>query len=258
MVELKAPNAESVCDIFAGTGSVGREFKRSHNVIANDILYFSYVMNAAYVGLKTRPEFKALISAIGQDPIEYFNGNKVVVGDATDQDFMYLNFSPGGADGRQYLSSDNALRIDRIRQSIKQWKDAALISQEEEMYLLCALIEEVPSVSNTTGTYGAYLKHWDKRALKPLVLSHLDIEQTRRTNKVFNADANELVHEIHGDVLYMDTPYNGRQYSKNYHLLETLARYDNPEIRGVTGVRVDSSGDSAYCKKRVSTTPSTT
>lgn len=249
MVQTVAPESQIFCDIFAGTGVVGREFKKSHQVIANDILYFSYVMNVAYTGLKARPKFLKLTKATGIDPIDFLNGSSLNVLRPDDADFMHNHFSPGGSDGRQYLTAENAIRIDRVRQQIEQWLSEALISEDEKLYLLCSLIEEVPSVSNTTGTYGAYLKHWDKRALKPLKLSHLEIEPTAKKNQVFNADANALIHQVSGDVLYMDTPYNGRQYSKNYHLLETLARYDNPEIRGVTGVRVDSSGDSKYCKK---------
>jgi adenine-specific DNA-methyltransferase len=162
---------------------------------------------------------------------------------------MYTHFSPEGLERRQYLSPENALRIDRVRQTLELWYERNLISEKEKHYLLCSLIEVVPSVSNTTGTYGAYLKHWDKRALKPIALTHLAIEPTKENNEIFNSDANDLIHKISGDVLYIDTPYNGRQYSKNYHLLETLARYDNPDIRGVTGLRVDSSGDSQYCKR---------
>jgi adenine-specific DNA-methyltransferase len=249
MVQTVAPSSHTFCDIFAGTGVVGREFKTSHRVTANDILYFSYVMNVAYTGLKEQPKFLKLVKEIGLDPIDFLNGPNLVVENPSDKDFMYTHFSPEGSERRQYLSAENALRIDRIRQTLDLWHEHNLIIEEEKHYLLCSLIEEVPSVSNTTGTYGAYLKHWDRRALKPLTLRHLAIEPTREDNEIFNADANDLIHKISGDVLYVDTPYNGRQYSKNYHLLETLARYDNPEIRGVTGLRADSRGDSQYCKR---------
>ena len=249
LVDLRSPISSSFCDLFAGTGAVGREFKKSHSIISNDILFFSYVMNAAYVGLKSRPQFESFRNLVGQDPIDFLNGNDLDVTDPTNRDFMFQHFSPEGSQPRQYLSAINALRIDRIRQSIETWHSAGTISGEEKLYLLCALIEEVPSVSNITGTYGAFLKHWDKRALKPISLSHLKIERTEATNRVFNMDANDLIRQISGDVLYMDTPYNGRQYSKNYHLLETLARYDYPEVKGVTGLRVDKNGDSDFCRK---------
>ena len=162
---------------------------------------------------------------------------------------MAISYSPAGEAGRQYLSVSNALKIDRIRQNISQWLESGFITEAESFYFLASLIESVPSVSNTTGTYGAYLKHWDARSLKPLALRHLEIVETHYSNQVFNLDANQLIQRISGDVLYLDTPYNGRQYSSNYHLLESLARYDQPDLSGVTGTRTDKSGASEYCRR---------
>lgn len=250
VVELQAPSSEIFCDIFAGTGVVGREFKTSHQIISNDILYFSFVLNAAYNGLPKRPDFKRLSSKLGADPIDFLNSITVSEAELNQDDFMALSYSPAGAAGRLYLSVANALKIDRIRQTIARWIESGDISQGESYYLLASLIEEVPSVSNTTGTYGAYLKHWDSRSKNPIRLSHLDITESSKENRTFNADANELIHRISGDVLYIDPPYNGRQYSSNYHLLESLAKYDRPELEGVTGTRVDRSGESAYCRKK--------
>ena len=250
VVELQAPGSEIFCDIFAGTGVVGREFKSSHQIISNDILYFSFVLNAAYNGLPKRPDFKRLSKKLGADPIDFLNAITVSEAELTHDDFTALSYSPAGVAGRLYLSVTNALKIDRIRQTIARWLESGDISQAESYYFLASLIEEVPSVSNTTGTYGAYLKHWDSRAKNPLTLSHLEIIESSKDNRTFNADANELIHRISGDVLYIDTPYNSRQYSSNYHLLESLARYDRPELKGVTGTRVDKSGESAYCRKK--------
>jgi adenine-specific DNA-methyltransferase len=249
VVDSQAPNSKVFCDIFAGTGVVGREFKPSHKIISNDILYFSYVLNAAHNGLPKRPEFKNLAKKLGSDPIEFLNSINVSEAELSPNDFMAHSYSPAGEDGRLYLSVENALKIDRIRQTISQWLDLGDISEAESFYFLASLIEDVPSVSNTTGTYGAFLKHWDKRALKPIALSHLEIVESASPNQIFNSDANELIHRISGDVLYLDTPYNRRQYSSNYHLLESLAKYDRPELKGVTGTRVDKSGESAYCRK---------
>ena len=249
LVNVQAPNSKSFCDIFAGTGVVGRSFKSSHNIISNDILFFAFVLNAAYIGIPSRPEFSKISKKLGQDPIDFLNSISVLDLDITDSDFMTVSYSPAGDAGRQYLTISNALKIDRIRQTISQWLASGDISEAESYYFLASLIEVVPSVSNTTGTYGAFLKHWDQRSLKPITLSHLEITQSSRENSIFHSDANELIHRISGDVLYIDTPYNGRQYSSNYHLLESLARYDQPDLKGVTGTRADKSGESMYCKK---------
>jgi adenine-specific DNA-methyltransferase len=249
LVTEQSSKSRTFCDIFAGTGVVGREFKTTHELTSNDIMHFAYVLNSAHNGLKKRPSFSKLKKELGSDPIEYLNSFPAPIGTVSGKDFMTLSYSPAGDAKRQYLSVENAIRIDRIRQEIILWTNDKLIDSNESNYLLASLIEEVPSVSNTTGTYGAYLKHWDSRALKPIQLRHLDIKETIHKNRVFNRDANELIKEISGDVLYLDTPYNGRQYSSNYHLLESLSLYDSPELKGVTGTRTDKSGESLYCRK---------
>jgi adenine-specific DNA-methyltransferase len=77
--------------------------------------------------------------------------------------------------------------------------------------------------------------------LKPAILIENDVEHA-----VFNSDVNELITQIQCDILYLDPPYNHRQYSSNYHILETIAKYDNPSIRGKTGLRNEDLR-SAYC-----------
>ena len=249
IVNNQAPGSKIFCDLFAGTGVVGREFKATHQIISNDILYFAFILNVAYNGLPARPRFSKISKKLNRDPIEFLNKIQVSEADITELDFITLSYSPAGDAGRKYLTVDNALKIDRIRQVISQWLAANDITEAESSYLLASLIEEVPSVSNTTGTYGAFLKNWDQRSFKPLTISHLQIQESQLRNRVFNLDANDLIRQISGDVLYLDTPYNGRQYSSNYHLLETLARYDKPDLKGVTGLRVDNSGHSNYCRK---------
>ena len=117
------------------------------------------------------------------------------------------------------------------------------------MYLVAALIEAVPFVSNTTGTYGAYLKKWDKRAFKPLVLDDHEIFDNGLVNKSYCGDANKLIKKLEGDIIYIDPPYNGRQYGSNYHVLETIARYDNPTVSGITSMRDNSDIRSRFCMK---------
>ena len=97
-------------------------------------------------------------------------------------------------------------------------------------YLLASLLEGIPFVSNITGTYGAYLKEWDRRALKKFELIRLNVIDNNCDNECYNTDSNKLIEQISGDILYLDPPYNERQYLPNYHLLETIAKYDNPII----------------------------
>lgn len=236
------------CDLFAGTGVVGNSFKHSHRLICNDILYFSYVINFALNALIETPKFIKARSLLQCDPIDYLNRLHLLPAEPEETDFVCREFSPAGPAKRKYLSVSNALFVDRVRKCLNEWLSDGVITLNEYYYLLAGLILEIPSVSNIAGTYGAYLKNWDKRALRPLHLRWLQISSTECSNEIFNEDANKLISKISGDVLYLDTPYNGRQYSSNYHVLETVARYDQPSLSGVTGTRLDGVGVSDYCR----------
>ena len=237
---------EIFCDIFSGTGSVSRFFKQYYRIISNDLLYFSHILTAATIENNQIPSFNGLKSIGISDPFSYLESEDItnITGFATEE------YSPAGKMGRQYLTSENAKRIDFVRSTIESWKDEHLIDSYEYKYLLAALIEGIPFVSNTTGTYGAYLKSWDKRAFKRLELVKLGIFDNAKRNICYNEDANELIKKISGDILYLDPPYNERQYLPNYHLLETIARYDYPVLKGVTGVRPYHNEKSNYCIKR--------
>ena len=245
----KQPKSSSLCDLFAGTGIVGQSFKRTHKIISNDLLYFAYVLNYSYIALKATPKFTLAKKHLKQHPVDFLNNLQINIKTISDEDFITCNYSPVQGNNRCYLTVENALHIDRARQLITEWYSSSLITEGEFHYLLASLIEEVPSVSNIAGTYGAYLKKWDKRSFKSLQLGKPEIIPTNTNNEIYNMDANQLITKISGDVLYLDTPYNGRQYSSNYHLLETIAKYDNPEIKGITGLRKDRSGESEYCRK---------
>lgn len=237
---------EIFCDIFSGTGSVSRFFKQYYRIISNDILYFSHILTAATIESNQIPLFANLKSIGINDPITYLETE-----DTSDSwGFVTEEYSPAGKMGRQYLTIDNAKRIDFIRTTIESWKQKQLIDSYEYKYLLASLIEGIPFVSNTTGTYGAYLKNWDKRAFKRLELIKLGILDNSKRNICYNEDANELIKKISGDILYIDPPYNERQYLPNYHLLETVAKYDSPVLKGVTGVRPYNNEKSNYCIKR--------
>jgi len=97
--------------------------------------------------------------------------------------------------------------------------------------------------------YAAYLKTWDVRTYNELVLKDVKIIESQEQHSAFNIDANELARNISADLVYIDPPYNERQYVPNYHVLETVARYDSPAITGVTGMRDYSKQKSKYCRK---------
>jgi adenine-specific DNA-methyltransferase len=249
VIEPFKSNSQVFCDLFSGTASVGRYFKKDFQIISNDLLYFSYAIQKATIENQSEPSYIKLKSVIGKDPFLYLSGLDVTKYKFQKQTFIHDNYSPTLNCSRQYLSNENALRIDAFRQTINEWRDEGLIDEIEYFYLLAGIIEAIPFVSNIAGTYGAYLKNWDKRAGNRIDPVKYSVTNNCKKNKSYNQDVNSLINQIEGDILYLDPPYNGRQYISNYHLLETVARYDNPEIKGITGTRNESSENSDFCKK---------
>lgn len=233
------------CDIFSGTSTVARYFKTYYRILSNDNLYFSYILQKATIENNKSPEFKKL----DFNPIEYLNNlNNVSLEKLSKKNrFFQNNYSPIG--NRMYITSDNALRIDYARNKIEEWKSKNLITKSEYYYLVASVIEGIPFVSNISGTYGAYHKKWDKRALKKFELKYLEVYDNKKKNKCFNEDGVKLLKKIKGDILYIDPPYNERQYLPNYHLLETAAKYDNPILKGITGQRNYENNKSDFCIK---------
>lgn len=240
-------DSEVFCDIFSGTGTVGAYFKKDFTIKSNDILYFSHVIQKAKIELNHIPKFNKLKKQGIIDPLDYLENTEYEI---KNNYFVTMNYSPYKRNDRMYFTVENAGRIDFIRQTIERWKNISIINKEEYIYLLAVLIESIPYISNISGTYGAYLKHWDKRALNPIKLNTIDITNNTKKNQSYNEDANKKIAKIKGDILYIDPPYNGRQYISNYHVLETIARYDYPDIYGITGLRPYEDEKSKYCLKK--------
>lgn len=250
---------DTFCDLFAGTGAVASFFKRrGYRVIANDIQYYSYVLNRHYVGNHKELSFSGLIKEIrGLDNVELGERKNVVCNHLSNikgvKGFIYKNYCVGGTKNkkevRQYFSDKNGMRCDAIRQKIEDWKKRSLVSDDEYYFLLASLIESIDKNANTASVYGAYLKKLKRSAQNDLVLRPAELILNDQEHEILNEDINEAVSKVRGDILYLDPPYNHRQYATNYHLLETIAKYDNPKIRGKTGLREYKKQKSLYCSK---------
>lgn len=247
-VSERKPKSGTFCDIFSGTGAVGRYFKNRFPVVSNDLLYFSHVLQYAAIQLNEEPNFRTIRELVG-DPFQYLNSIDIDKFDFKNSPFVAKSFSPYESGERMYFTEKNALTIDAIRQTLQEWLEEGHISKDGFMYLLAALLERVPSVSNIAGTYGAYLKHWDSRTAKQIQLEPILLLNNGKQNVAMNENANDLVRKISGEILYIDPPYNGRQYLGNYHVLESIAQYDYPVLKGKTGIREDLGKTSDYCKK---------
>lgn len=241
--ETKQPSEMVFADLFAGTGVVSGSFKKQgYSIIANDIQYYSYVITKHMIennGNLDKERCNHLIEELNH--LEGVEG------------FIYKNYSYGGTEGqefrRMYFSDFNAKKCDAIRITIENWLQQGTINEHEYFFLLGSLLNSIDKYANTASVYGAYLKKLKKSALKEMELIALPIMQGTVECKVYNEDISELIKNVSGDILYLDPPYNARQYCSNYHLLETIARYDNPEIKGKTGLRDYADQKSVFCIK---------
>lgn len=223
------------CDLFAGTGVVGRNFKKEvKKVISNDMEFYSYVLNKNYI---ENHEF--LDNEIYIKELNETNG---------EEGFIFNEYSENGKANRLYFSEHNGKKIDAIRTKIEFWKTEKKISSALYYFLLASLLESADKVANTASVYGAFLKKIKKTAQKELILEPAIFEINSHSHEVYNEDSNILIKKIKGDILYLDPPYNAREYGANYHLLNTIAKYDRFTPKGKTGLRDYSK--SAFCKKK--------
>lgn len=227
-VKKKLPS-KIFCDLFAGTGCVGYHFaQKGYTLISNDAEYYSYVLNHALLQTPQLHTIDECITALNElSPLK---------------GMMYQQYCLGSGSGRNYFSDVNAQKIDAIRQGIEAYKDDEALY----VYLLASLLISADKVANTASVYSAFLKNLKPLAQEKLHLQALEYIPSTTAHQVYCSDANTLISTIEGDILYLDPPYNRRQYGANYHILNTIARYDSFTPKGKTGVR--SYESSAYCK----------
>ncbi|MBN1485119.1 MAG: DNA adenine methylase [Chloroflexia bacterium] len=279
--EQQVPAEGRALDLFAGTAAVAQLLKRrGHVTYANDWQYYSYVTGVAFIEFNSFPKFETLLTdglwggeiraAAGAGPIRSYSiegrGSLPAVQPCGPvlhylnrlpgrRGTFYASYCQGGEAGRMYFARENGLRIQAIRDQVEDWGSAELISPREKAWLVACLLESADRVANTASVYGAYLKHVKKAAQKPLALVALKpipSAHPAERHRVFCQDGLELLGqfdpgELH--LVYVDPPYNHRQYASNYHLLETIARWDlgQFEPRGVTGLRKARELCSNYC-----------
>ena len=259
-LSIRNIKGNSFFDFFAGTGNVGKFFKeKGYQVFSSDVLYFSYVLQRAYIQNNNVVTFNKLIKKFNiKNTNDFFSTPLDSIVDFLNQiepkkGFIYKNYAPSGTvnleQPRMYFNDGNAQKIDAIRETINIWKYEELISDNEYYILIACLIETVPFYANISGVYAAFNKKWDPRAKKELVLRSIKLILNDKTNESFNCNSIELLKKIKTDIIYLDPPYNHRQYAPNYHLLETIAKYDSPTIKGITGMRNYDDQKSNFCNK---------
>ena len=244
-------------DAFAGTSAVGSFLKaRGFAVAGCDIMTYSYVLQRAYVVADAMPTFDGLAAEPGlqhghslTDLLRHLETTL-----PSRPSFITEHYSAPvdePSDARMYFTRDNAERIDAIRHTLHDWHAAGRIVDDEYFILLAALLEAADAVANTAGVYAAFLKRWQPNARKPLRLDSPPlVVGTGRPCQAHHADVNAVIDSLgHFDLLYLDPPYNNRQYSGYYHVPELLARgwfTDTPALRGKTGLIASESQQSAW------------
>ncbi len=246
-------------DLFAGTGIVWRHFKEKwHSIIANDMQYYSYVLNKNYIENHKPLPFFGLQKEIPELFVSDLHNSKYLVLEYLEKIkpkkwFIYKNYSLSWTKWqefeRMYFSDENAMKCDGIRTKIENWKKDKKITNKEYYFLLASLLENIDKVANTASVYWAFLKKLKKSARNLMTLKPADFFLNDNEHQVYNFDVNNLIKNTTHDVVYLDPPYNHRQYSWNYHILETIAKYDNPKIKWKTWMRDCSNQKSTYCKK---------
>lgn len=230
---------KSFMDLFSGTGVVGfnmlDKFKSCH---ANDLEYYSFVINYALLKCKYSENIKI--------QLEICNKLEMVDG------LIYENFSPSKSSERMFFTSNNARKTDAIRQYLNIKKELNEITEEEFYFLLASLLVSVDKVANTSCVYGAYLKEFKKSSLKDIIIKPI---HTRITTNELNCVHNGLAENFanpesnYYDVIYMDPPYNQRQYSANYSPLNYIAQYNEDIVlKGKTAL-INNYNKSNFCKK---------
>ena len=222
-------------DLFAGTGVVGVSYKEmGYQVISNDIQYYSYVLNKHLI---------ENVPTLDDSPLNELNSLTGTEG------FVYNNYCQGSNSERNYFTDSNGQKCDAVRIALERMHNEGEIDDSVYFYFLASRVNSIDKYANTASVYGAFLKHIKKSAQKEFKLELLPVISGSK-GKVYNEDINALIRRVSGDILYLDPPYNARQYCTNYHVLETIAKYDNPVLNGKTGLRDYSSQKSLFCSKR--------
>jgi len=234
-------------DGFAGTGTVGKYFHTKYNfkITANDMEYYSYIINYALLCVSFTDKLKELIdmlnNELGDNTI-----NKII----ENYNMISNNYSTKGEDKRKFWTEENAINADYIRYRIDSMLKQNNITSDEHIFLIASLLQAMDESANTACVYGAFLKEYKKSSLKRLVLKPVHTNSFISKNKVFNCDINSTnIYNNKYDICYLDPPYNERQYASNYHPLNFIAKYDSKiKIYGKTGL-IENYNKSKYCSK---------
>lgn len=231
IIEENCDEVKIIADLFAGTGAVASGFSSNKTVVTNDILYCNYICNYAWFSPENFRE-KLIQNLI----LEY---NEVVV---VHSNYMSRNFAD------TYFSKEDCKKIGFIREDVERKYRTGMINKREWAILVTSLIYAMDRIAKTCGHYDAYRKGECFEEHLKLKTPLVSLNNNYR-NCCFNEDVNALISKISADIIYLDPPYNSRQYCDAYHLLENVARWQKPKLFGVAKKMDRTFLKSAYCTK---------
>lgn len=221
------PDANSFCDIFAGTGIVAAQAaKRYRRVVVNDLLHANRVIYQAFLGPGEWDGDKL------QRMLDGYN--------ALDTDTLPNGYFTRSYADRYFETAVTRL-VDYVRCDIERQSDS--LTPKERAILLATLIYNIDRHANTVGHFDAYIKR--PIAHRPLLLRPVDAKAYPGV-EIHQEDANTLADTVDTDITYIDPPYNSRQYSRFYHVYETLVKWDEPALYGVA-LKPKPENLSRYC-----------
>ncbi len=212
------PESGRVLDLFSGTSRVARGLKETGRyVIANDHLAYAAVLARCY---------------IQADADRWLDEATRVIGELSRVAPKPGYFTKAFCEDARYFQPHNGARADAIREEIARRQ----LPPELEAIALVSLMEAADRVDSTTGVQMAYLKQWAARAFNDLVLRVPAI--LPGPGEALHLDAVEAASRVEADIAYIDPPYNQHSYMGNYHVWESLVRWDKPETYGIANKRV--------------------
>ena len=232
-------------DAMSGTGIVAYEAARiGWPVLVNDRMRNAVIMSEARLLSVREAEFQKLGGY--QVVIDILNTLPPVKG------YIWREYSPASKDftphERRYFTEANAQRSDAARARVKEWRSNGIITEKEHTLLLANIMSALNDVANIAGTYGCFLSKWTEQSARRFQMSCSDLFEQPIKYEALCCDVFNLPCGP-DDYVYIDPPYTKRQYASYYHILETIAREDEPVVEGVSGLRPWKQDASVFCYK---------
>lgn len=214
----------TAADAFGGLGTIGAVLKGSgFKVTTCDVLQMPNAFQHARIVCQGRPRFTRLRGHTGlqtvSDILQHLDSR------SARRSWLVKEFSTE----RQFFTQDNAARIAGAWNTIKRWNEGGLLTESERKFLLASFLNSMDACANTAGTYYAHLKQWHRKALRPFRMQWLPVQEGTAGGQAIIGDALDRLRGRSFDLLYLDPPYNSRDYSRYYHLPESLASLQRPD-----------------------------